>query len=401
MLRGMTRTVVVAIALCGAVAGCGESAPAGDDIPFGLILSYTGQVASNSINSERALLYAVEKANAAGGIEGRHIRVVAKNTRSDVDKTVQATRELIDVGTPVILGPDSMDLVVQVRPLLESRFLILPSFATSSIDFKPPAWVVMGSAPARVGCELVAQMRADGRKNPIVITNPTGYNSRLSWEMSNKYAMPKVVLPNDAANAASVKQVTNNSADAFVLAAFPAAASSLVYALTAIDAIKDGTQWYLSPTLHTPAFRDFIPKGVLDGARGVAPGPVAGAAEFRSGFGARWQAAPLDDAYAFYDAGAIAALALARAVAWEGAVPTGTGLFSHVLKVTNKGGVTIGWDELARGFELLRAKQEIQYVGVSGATAFDASGQTPSAATNWWTLTGDGFTDNAQTSECR
>jgi ABC-type branched-subunit amino acid transport system substrate-binding protein len=394
------RTPVVAIALCAVVTGCQETPAAVDEIPIGVMLSYTGQVAANSINSERALLLAVETVNAAGGVAGRRLRVVAKNTRSDTDKTLEATRQLIDAGTPVILGPDSLDLVVMVRPLLETRTLILPSFATSSIDFKPQAWLVMGAAPARVACELVAQLAADGRKSPMVIANPTGYNSRLSWEMSNGYGMPKFVLPNDDVTSATVMPLTARSADAFVLAAFPASASSLVYALTALNALKDPTRWYLGPTLHTPAFREFIPSGALDGAHGVAPGGMAGAADFRSRFAARWHAATLDDAYAFYDAGAIAALALARALAEDGAIPTGTGLFDHILKVTKAGGTPISWDGLAHGLELLEQHKDIQYLGISGATEFDASGQTPTATTSWWTVSPAGFTAIGQNSDC-
>jgi neutral amino acid transport system substrate-binding protein len=393
--------ISIVLTVCVALTGCGETPASVDEIPIGLMLSYTGQVAANSINSERALLLAVETINAAGGVAGRHLRIVAKNTRSDTDKALDATHQLIDAKVAVILGPDSLDLVTQVRPLLEQQTLILPSFATSSIDFKPSAWLVMGATPARVACELVAQLAADGRKSPMVITNPTGYNSRLSYEMSYRYAMPKYPLSNDDVTSSSVKALTAIDADAFVLAAYPASASSLVYALTAVNALKDPTHWYLSPTLHTPAFREFIPAGALEGAHGIAPGGIAAAADFGAAFTQRWHAAPLDDAYAFYDAGAITALAMARALAEDGAIPSGTGLFPHILKVTHPGGTAITWNSLAHGVELLAQHQEIQYVGVSGASDFDGSGQTPSASTSWFSVTSDGFSPTPSASHCQ
>ena len=47
--------------------------------------------------------------------------------------------------------------------------MILPSFATASdSNLKPPTWFVMGAGPARVACELVAQLQADGRRKPLV-----------------------------------------------------------------------------------------------------------------------------------------------------------------------------------------------------------------------------------------
>jgi hypothetical protein len=53
-------------------------------------------------------------------------------------------------------------------------------------------------------------------------------------------------------------------------------------------ALGSPSQWYLSPTLHTPALLETIPKGVLAGAHGVASGTVAGASDFRARFEERW-----------------------------------------------------------------------------------------------------------------
>src|SRR5207247_2065575 len=140
---------------------------------------------------------------------------------------------------------------------------------------------------------------------------------------------------------ATVEPIVSSGADSFILAAFPASASALVQGLAAIGGIGDPSRWYLSPTLHTPAFLASIPQGVLAGARGVSSGTVAGAAEFRARFSAEWQDAPLDDAFPFYDAGAVAALALGRAHAREGAIPSGTGMVKHILAVTHAGGTLI------------------------------------------------------------
>ena len=159
--------------------------------------------------------------------------------------------------------------------------------------------------------------------------------------------------------------------------------------------------WYLAPTLHTPAFLENIPKGSLDGARGVATGTIAGANAFRVGFAARWQDAPLDDAYPFYDAGAIAALAMQRAMAREGTIPTGAGLGPHVIAVSRAGGIPVSWDELDRGLALLAEGQEVGYVGLSGLLEFDATGQTLTTNTNWWTIGPEGFADVASKSDCR
>jgi hypothetical protein len=181
------------------------------------------------------------------------------------------------------------------------------------------------------------------------------------------------VLPNNGAPMGqTIAQITSSHADAFVLAAAPSSAVSLIYALLANGTIKDPTRWYLSPTLHSPAFLDLIPKGGLSGARGVAQGQGVDldTEAFRARFLARWQDVALDDAFPFYDAGALAALALARALAHDHMIPTGTGLGPHLVEITKPNRTEVHWDQLADGLARLARGEEITYVGLSGHLQF-------------------------------
>jgi ABC-type branched-subunit amino acid transport system substrate-binding protein len=374
-----------------------------DSIRIGLLLSYSGQGAANSINSERALLMAIDEANAAGGVGRRPLELIARDTGSDGKVVTASAQELLDAQVAVFIGPDTPDLVAQVRPLLSERTVVLPSFNTSSdILFKPAHWFVMGPATARVACELVAQLEADDRKNPVVIVNPkNGYNSALTWELVRRKPMPKVTLPPDGPLSADSVPDLGEAADAYVLAALPASASALIFALTATEALQDGTRWYLSPTLHTPAFLETIPRGALDEARGVSPGTLSGGG-FRARFAALWNDRPQDDAYLFYDAGAVVILALARAIRVDGAIPADPlGLAPHIRAVTTAGGKQVQWDELAQGLDLIETGTEVEYVGLAGGIQFDGSGQTAAGSTTWWTIDGGSFLERIRTSDCQ
>jgi ABC-type branched-subunit amino acid transport system substrate-binding protein len=402
--RGSLVAVTALVSVLGGAPGCGAP-PEDDPIKLGLLLSYTGSLAANSINSERALLMAVDAANQAGGIDGRRVGVMARDTRSDPRLVDQPTRELLEANTAALIGPDSTLLISQLRELLDQHTLLLPSYATASdVEFKPGSWFVMGAGLVRVACELVTQYRTAGRQTALQIVNPSGYTSSLSWELSNHYALPKVVVSSeDASTAETVRPLQRAlaNADAYLLAAPPETASALVYALAAVGALDDPSRWFLSPTLHTPAFLDSIPKGILTGARGVSSGTVAGAADFRMRFTARWQDDPLDDAYPFYDAGAIAVLAIQRALRDEHAIPAGTGLSRHLIAITRAGGAPVQWNEIGRGLELLRQGQEIEYFGLTGQLQFDEQGQAQTASTKWWTITDQGFQDIPHGSDCR
>jgi neutral amino acid transport system substrate-binding protein len=398
----MATRAALATAAFAALLGCDSSAPPDDAIPIGLLLSFSGDSAANSTNSERALQLAIETANAGGGVRGRPLKVLARNTRSDPTQVAGPALELLNAGATLFIGPDTPELAVPLVTPLGKQVLLLPSFATAHSAFRRPnGWFVMGTGTARVACELYSQVRAHGRKNPVVLLDRDGYNALVAWELTRTYGLPQLVLPSDRSSSrTSLQPILAAGADSYVLVALPGTASSLVFAMAAVGALGDPTSWYLSPTLHNPAFLNSIPAGALTGARGVAPGTWAGAADFRVRFTERWQDAPLDDAYPFYDAGAVAALALHRAVLREGAIPAGEGLTKHIVAVTRPGGMPIRWNELATGLRLLEAGQEIEYIGLTGLIQFDLSGQTPTSNTKWWTIDSGGFTDIERQSDC-
>ena len=99
----------------------------------------------------------------------------------------------------------------------------------------------------------------------------------------------------------------------------------------------------------------------------------------------------MDAAYSFYDAGAIAVLALQRAVTRRGPSRPGAAWPSTSSASPAAGGVPSMWNEIGRGMELLRQGQEIGYVGLNGLLEFDLTGQSRVANTAWWTIRDNGF----------
>jgi ABC-type branched-subunit amino acid transport system substrate-binding protein len=388
----------VLVALLGCDSGTSHDLP----IPIGVLLSYSGTGAANSTNSERALQLAIEGANAAGGVQGRPLRLVARDTHSDPDTVTTPAGELMSAGASVFIGPDTPELAVPLVTPLDKQVLILPSIATAHSPFRrPPGWFVMGTGTARFACELHEQLQAQQRVKPVVLVDGNGYDTLLAWELTRRYGIPQVVLrAGQPSNINTLQPILSVNADAYVLATLPQPATSLIFAMAAVGSLGDPGRWYLTPGLHTPSFLDTIPKGMLTGARGVAPGTVAGVAGFRERFIARWQDQPLDDAYPFYDAAAVAVLALQRSSVREGTVAPGPGLIKHVLAVTRPGAMPVQWDQLALGLQLLAAGQEIEYQGVTGLIEFDVSGQTSSVNTKWWTIGPTGFEDIPRSGDC-
>jgi ABC-type branched-subunit amino acid transport system substrate-binding protein len=393
---------LVAATAFAATPACSSSPAQEDALSVGLLLSYTGHGATDSINSERALTMAFEAVNAAGGVGGRPVRLLARDTRSDPSKVPSQAQQLLDAGVALVIGPDTNDLAIAARAVLGDRTVLLPSFATAAVtEFKTRSWFFMGAPIGRVACELMAELTADGRKSPLLIYNASGYNTSLAWGLSSRYGVPKIVLPpQNGSLSATLALIGEQNADSFVLAAAPPSAIPLVYELLANGRLPDPTHWYLSPTLHSPIFLQSLPRGALLGARGVAQGTVTEGALFVEQFAGRWHDQPLDDAYAYYDAGALALLSLQHALTKQGAIPGGAGLSDHLVAVTT-GAIAVRWNELAQGLAHLRAGEEITYRGVSGPLQFDALGYARGALTSRWTINADGFVPSEGNGDCQ
>jgi len=394
---GIRIRTLAALALA---AGCQADRP-DDALPIGLLLSYSGDLAASSINSERAFLMAVQAANLAGGVAGRPITVLARDTGSDPAKVTQPALELVAAQAAVIVGPDMPDLAVALRIGFSQRTLILPSFTTSSNDHKPHGWFVMGAGPSTVACELFAQVAGSGAKKPLLLSGTNAYDSDLAFALTGQYGVPEIFLPGEVpSNNKTVQPILDFQADAYILTTAPPAASSLFYTLAALDQLGDPNRWFLSPSLHTPALLENVPRGLLEGARGVSAVQTDISGGFQDSFNRRWQDRPLDNAYPFYDAGAVAVLALQRAVSRTGLLPEGSGLGPHIVAVTNPGGVQVGWDQIGTGLQHLRAGQEVEYIGLTGPLRYDSSGRTTSASTHWWTIRGHTFEPIPRPASC-
>src|SRR6266850_8099226 len=94
----ITRRQVLSGSAVGAVSlASGLAAPAiaqTEPIRIGYLPALTGPSSSTGIGINRGTVMAVEEINAAGGIKGRQIELVVRDTQSDPTKAVNASTEL-------------------------------------------------------------------------------------------------------------------------------------------------------------------------------------------------------------------------------------------------------------------------------------------------------------------
>ena len=132
----ITRRKVLAGSAAGAASlASGLAAPAiaqNEPIKIGYLPALTGPSSSTGIGINRGTLLAVDEINAAGGINGRKIELIVRDTQSDPTKAVNAVAELTQrQKVAIIWGPLNSGEALAATPLI----------ARDKVPMLHPCWV--------------------------------------------------------------------------------------------------------------------------------------------------------------------------------------------------------------------------------------------------------------------
>src|SRR3979409_559601 len=89
-----------------------------DPIMIGYLPALTGPSSSTGIGINRGIQLAVQEISAAGGIDGRQIELIVRDTQSDPTKAVNGAAELTHQKVSVVFGPVNSGESLAVVPLL-------------------------------------------------------------------------------------------------------------------------------------------------------------------------------------------------------------------------------------------------------------------------------------------
>ena len=119
-------------------AGLGETDGGSDSeetFVIGALDSLTGLGESYGVPLSQTKLLAVEEINAAGGVNGRLLRLVVEDSKCTANDAITAYRRLTDVeGVKIILGSTCSSGTLGVAPLAEKDGVILLSPSSTSPD---------------------------------------------------------------------------------------------------------------------------------------------------------------------------------------------------------------------------------------------------------------------------
>jgi ABC-type branched-subunit amino acid transport system substrate-binding protein len=376
-------------------AGCASSSSDADDsITIGLLLPFTGTNSATTNNFERAVLFAADRINAGGGIGGRRLRIVSKDTHSDFSRAQSSLKELIAEHAVVVMGPESADIAAEIAPTLAAQGVAFLSPLVGAadddvVDCDVP-WFRLAPSARSLGDALAKRLAAEDAGHVAILYEARAYDQALRSAVSKRFKTlgGSVVLeikldPDAQSYAGTISSALEANADAVVLATSPRTAALVVNEYDALSPKKP--RWFLSPLLKTELLVENVAPEALDGAIGVAPKIYDQSTAFPDAFAQRWQGdQPLEGAYFYYDAIGLLALALERTVLTSGGEIELSSLNAAVLQSAATRGESVGWNELETGVERLTEGSDVYYSGLTGPMLLNSCGPRALGASSVW-----------------
>jgi branched-chain amino acid transport system substrate-binding protein len=154
-------------------------------IRIGAFLSVTGPAAFLGDPEQKTLELYVEKLNAAGGLLGRRLELVAYDSAGDAEKARSYVKRLIEQDkVDVLVGGSTTGETMAAVPLAEAAGMPFISLAGAVVIIEPvKKWVFKTPHTDRMACEKVfVDMRARGVAKAALISGAGGFDRSMRAE---------------------------------------------------------------------------------------------------------------------------------------------------------------------------------------------------------------------------
>jgi len=154
-------------------------------IRIGAFLSVTGPAAFLGDPEQKTLELYVEKLNAAGGVLGRKVELVAYDSAGDAEKARGYVKRLIEQDkVDVLVGGSTTGETMAAVPLAEAAGVPFISLAGAVVIIEPvKKWVFKTPHTDRMACEKIfVDMRARGATRAALISGAGGFDRSMRAE---------------------------------------------------------------------------------------------------------------------------------------------------------------------------------------------------------------------------
>jgi len=168
--------------LAAAMLAAATAVQAQEPIRIGSFLSVTGPAAFLGDPEQKTLELYVEKLNAAGGVLGRKLQLIAYDSAGDAEKARAFTKRLIEQDkVDLMVGGSTTGETMAVVPLIEQAGMPFISLAGAVVIVDPvKKWVFKTPHSDRQACERIfVDMKARGTTKIALITGAGGFDKSM------------------------------------------------------------------------------------------------------------------------------------------------------------------------------------------------------------------------------
>jgi ABC-type branched-subunit amino acid transport system substrate-binding protein len=395
---------LLAVGLSAALAATASSARADCPITIGMVMELTGPAGAYGQAGAKAVEMAFRDFNDAGGVDGCKLVADTRDSQSQGAVAVDQANQLVNIKkVPVIIGGiiSSVSIpiltsvtapagVVQVSPASSSPTLteLGRQGKTNGVFFRTiTSDALQGTAAAKYAID-------QGLKKIAIIHVNNDFGVNMVREFKTAYEklggeITSVTPYNEkqASYAAEADAAMKGAPEALYLVSYPVDGATIARAW-----ISGGgpQKFLLNDGMNSSDFIQAVGPKFLEGAFGTSSGTTetASTAYFNKNFesfsgGVKPDAPAADRSY---DAGAIVALAIAKA-----GKPDSAAIKSAIREVVAAGGEPIhaGKEEFAKALALIKASKPIKYEGVIGPVSFDQYGDITGPFRLWRIQSGE------------
>ena len=398
------RVVLVCCALLLVLAPACAGGPenAATPLKIGLLFDYSPDSEEKARDRERAFHLAVQHVNAAGGVFGRPVETVVRDSTRDPAVAVEEARRMIEEdGIHTLVGPNSsansLPVAEQVAgpagiPVISpsAGASLLTSAADSDFFFRTTL-----SDDAH-GPVLVDVTRGLGFTNIGLVYRDDAWGHSLfeSFERAWTGELKSVLLPAGQTTFLSeLKETASGGAEALIVLTFEDEA-----AIVTREAIETGLygRFVLGGALKSPALAAAV-DGALAGAYGTGSAALESPAsrDWEAAFIAEYGNAP---AYAYVQETYDATIALALAAQAAGSVD-GTAIRDQLRSIGSGPGTVImpSAEGVAEALRILGDGGAVDYEGAAATMDWDGNGDLRRGHVGVWRFTDDGMAEDLYT----
>ena len=323
----------------------------------------------------RAIQGVVEEANAAGGIRGRQIRVVAEDDQTNPDAGVRSARKLIDVDrVSSVMGTWASAVTTAVAPLCwENRVPLFTVSGADSITQLPHQGYIFRTQPnSHLQITTGANwLLAKGARRIFHLAAQSPFAQSSQEVLSERFRASGgqvtgfIVYERDKTNFRSeIDQLMRSRSDTVMLNGYLPDTTILLREL--FRAGFDGRKFTFAYAAPPSVFQS-LPNDVTNGLITFQPSPDVDSNAYKR-LAARFGSTPVDP----YSAQTTDHATLAILAAAQAGDASGTAIRDNVRKISQGEGEKV--DNVTDGLRLITAGRAVNYDGASGPVEFDERG---------------------------